>query len=131
MLGVPPHNSLRKASCLEQSTNFANFGFYLDIRGLRESPEGLRRQSDRNPLNLVEADLISRAVVELRRPWRLMRRDLLRVLRGAAVLAQPAEPPSESANGGGGDNGGGRGVGDGGEFHARAVVVAALGALVS
>ena len=43
-------------------------------------------RSYRNPLDLVEADLVGGAIVEFGRPRRLVGRDLLGVLQRAAVL---------------------------------------------
>jgi hypothetical protein len=73
--------------------------------------------SDRNPLNLIQRDLVARAVVELRCPRGFVRGDPRRIFKRAAVfeICRDASRAERVAAGGGGESFGGRGFDESGE----------------
>jgi hypothetical protein len=61
-------------------------GRYDDNRKRVKMGDPLATLSNQNPLNFIQADRITRPVIQLRRPGHLVRGDLLRVLNRPAVF---------------------------------------------
>ena len=49
---------------------------------------GVGTELDPYPLNLVQSDFVASSIIELGRPWALMRRNRLRILDGTTVFKE-------------------------------------------